>query len=219
MGAEKSPTWPADYARRRLWARSSDRGSIPRASTHPPRRKQAAWLYESKAERLSVIAPLIPCFPAILSCRICQLDDLWKKRFRLSSGLPIARCVEAITLRRNQGGYMPLELVRQDITKDEGGRHSQCGKHAARHGWAACGAIWRCGPGVWLLLVIVFLLPFIPVRRLSLLYLNLPSRYVIHTAGPIWRDGKHDEERLLRSCYRNSMELAARQGVPASPSP
>ncbi|MFR2314495.1 MAG: macro domain-containing protein [Bifidobacterium sp.] len=47
---------------------------------------------------------------------------------------------------------------------------------------------------------------------------NLPSRYVIHTAGPIWRDGKHDEERLLRSCYRNSMELAARQGVPASPS-
>ena len=41
---------------------------------------------------------------------------------------------------------------------------------------------------------------------------NLPSRYVIHTAGPIWRDGKHDEERLLRSCYRNSMELAARQG-------
>ena len=28
---------------------------------------------------------------------------------------------------------------------------------------------------------------------------NLPSRYVIHTAGPIWRDGKHDEERLLRS--------------------
>ena len=114
MGAEKSPTWPADYARRRLWARSSDRGSIPRASTNPLRRKQAAWLYESKAERLSVIAPLIPCFPAILSCRICQLDELaGKKRFRLSSGLPIARCVEAIMLRRNQGGYMPLELVRQ----------------------------------------------------------------------------------------------------------
>ena len=33
MGAEKPPTWPADYARRRLWARSSDRGSIPRDST------------------------------------------------------------------------------------------------------------------------------------------------------------------------------------------
>ena len=146
-GQKKSPTWPADYARRRLWARSSDRGSIPRASTNPLRRKQAAWPYESKAERLSVIAPLIPCFPAILSCRICQLDELaGKKRFRLSSGLPIARCAEAITLRRNQGGYMPLELVRQDITKMKVNAIVNAAKHAARHGWGSVRRdIPRCG--------------------------------------------------------------------------
>lgn len=37
---------------------------------------------------------------------------------------------------------------------------------------------------------------------------NLPARYVIHTVGPVYRDGKHGEEALLRSCYRNSLSLA-----------
>lgn len=37
---------------------------------------------------------------------------------------------------------------------------------------------------------------------------NLPARYVIHTAGPVWRGGASGEERLLALCYRNSLELA-----------
>jgi O-acetyl-ADP-ribose deacetylase (regulator of RNase III) len=37
---------------------------------------------------------------------------------------------------------------------------------------------------------------------------DLPAKYVIHTAGPVYRDGKHGEEALLRSCYRNSLEIA-----------
>lgn len=37
---------------------------------------------------------------------------------------------------------------------------------------------------------------------------NLPARYVIHTVGPVWGGGKHDEEELLASCYRNSLNLA-----------
>src|SRR5262249_14237138 len=37
---------------------------------------------------------------------------------------------------------------------------------------------------------------------------NLPAKFVIHTVGPIWRDGNHDEDRLLASCYRKSLEVA-----------
>jgi O-acetyl-ADP-ribose deacetylase (regulator of RNase III) len=38
---------------------------------------------------------------------------------------------------------------------------------------------------------------------------QLPSRFVIHTVGPIWRGGSAGEEDLLANCYRNSLQLAA----------
>lgn len=39
---------------------------------------------------------------------------------------------------------------------------------------------------------------------------RLPARWVIHTVGPVWRGGGHNEEELLSRCYRNSLALAAR---------
>ena len=41
---------------------------------------------------------------------------------------------------------------------------------------------------------------------------DLNARYVIHTAGPIWRDGKSSEEALLASCFKNSLRLAKEKG-------
>lgn len=37
---------------------------------------------------------------------------------------------------------------------------------------------------------------------------RLKARYVIHTVGPIYRDGRHNEPDLLRSAYLSSMKLA-----------
>ncbi len=42
---------------------------------------------------------------------------------------------------------------------------------------------------------------------------QLPARYVIHTVGPVWRGGKEREPDLLKSCYRNSLNLALEKGL------
>jgi len=42
---------------------------------------------------------------------------------------------------------------------------------------------------------------------------NLSAKYVIHTVGPVWNGGKHNEDELLASCYWNSLKLAADNGI------
>jgi O-acetyl-ADP-ribose deacetylase (regulator of RNase III) len=42
---------------------------------------------------------------------------------------------------------------------------------------------------------------------------DLSVEYVIHTVGPVYRDGKHAEPGLLENAYRNSLELAASRGL------
>jgi O-acetyl-ADP-ribose deacetylase (regulator of RNase III) len=37
---------------------------------------------------------------------------------------------------------------------------------------------------------------------------RLPAKYVIHTVGPVWRGGSHNESDLLAACYQNSVQLA-----------
>ena len=42
---------------------------------------------------------------------------------------------------------------------------------------------------------------------------RLPAKFIVHTVGPVWRDGKHGEPELLASCYRNSLRVAANHGA------
>jgi len=42
---------------------------------------------------------------------------------------------------------------------------------------------------------------------------QLPARWVIHTVGPVWHGGKHNEPTLLANCYRHSLELALSHDV------
>ena len=46
--------------------------------------------------------------------------------------------------------------------------------------------------------------------RLTRGYL-LPAGFVIHTVGPVWYGGEHSEAKLLASCYRESLSIAAMQ--------
>lgn len=41
---------------------------------------------------------------------------------------------------------------------------------------------------------------------------KLPAKFVIHTVGPVYRDGLHGEPEKLAACYRNSLDLAAENG-------
>jgi len=42
---------------------------------------------------------------------------------------------------------------------------------------------------------------------------RLPARYVVHTVGPVWHGGQQQEAKLLASCYRRSLEIAAAAGA------
>jgi len=39
---------------------------------------------------------------------------------------------------------------------------------------------------------------------------NLPAKFVIHTVGPVWNGGTHNEPTLLKNCYENSLALAVK---------
>ena len=42
---------------------------------------------------------------------------------------------------------------------------------------------------------------------------NLPARFIIHTVGPFWTGGRHNEHDVLSNCYLNSLNLAAQHQI------
>jgi O-acetyl-ADP-ribose deacetylase (regulator of RNase III) len=111
-----------------------------------------------------------------------------------------------------QVGQSVLELVEGDITQQDTDAIVNAANTTLRGGGGVDGAIHRAGgPKILEECIEIGGCPTGEARMTT--GGNLKARYVIHTVGPVYRDGLHREPQLLASCYRESLKLASAKGL------
>jgi len=106
---------------------------------------------------------------------------------------------------------MPFTIVRNDITKLRVDAIVNAANTSLQMGGGVCGAIFNAAGAEKLQDACDKLAPIKTGEAVITPGFGLPAKYVIHTAGPVYRGGKQGEEALLRSCYVNSLELSVKQ--------
>ncbi len=100
---------------------------------------------------------------------------------------------------------MPFTIVRKVITKMKTDAIVNAANTGLAMGGGVCGAIFRAAGEVELQAACDRLAPIRTGDAVITPGFGLPARHVIHTAGPVYRDGKSGEAEQLRLCYINSL--------------
>lgn len=106
------------------------------------------------------------------------------------------------------GDKMPFTIVRQDITKIKVDAIVNAANTDLAMGGGVCGAIFQAAGANTLQAACDKLAPIKTGEAVITPGFNLPAKYIIHAAGPVYHGGSRGEADLLRSCYINSLEIA-----------
>lgn len=103
---------------------------------------------------------------------------------------------------------MPFFLIKGDITTLSTDAIVNAANTELKMGGGVCGSIFKAAGREQMENACSALGPIKTGAAVITPAFNLKARYVIHTAGPVYRDGKSGEEAELQSCYTNSLALA-----------
>ena len=103
---------------------------------------------------------------------------------------------------------MPLKILSADITTLNVDAIVNAANVQLAAGGGVCGAIFRAAGHRQLQAACDKLAPIQTGEAVITPGFRLPAKFVIHTAGPVWRGGRFNEENLLHACYTNSLKRA-----------
>jgi len=103
---------------------------------------------------------------------------------------------------------MPLEIIRNDITKMKVDAIVNASNIKLKKGGGVCGAIFAAAGENELQQECDKIGECNVGEAVITSGYKLPAKHVIHTVGPIWQGGNNNEEQLLQDCYTNSLHLA-----------
>lgn len=107
-----------------------------------------------------------------------------------------------------EGEAVPLQIIRNDITKMDVDVIVNAANSALKMGGGVCGAIFRAAGEKELQAECDSIGGCETGNAVITKGYKLPAKHIIHTVGPVWNGGKNNEEKLLRSCYIKSLNLA-----------
>jgi O-acetyl-ADP-ribose deacetylase len=103
---------------------------------------------------------------------------------------------------------LPFKIVRNDITKMQVDAIVNAANTSLKMGAGVCGAIFSAAGKDELQKECDVIGGCDVGQAVITKGYKLPAKHVIHTVGPIWKDGKSNEQQLLANCYTNSLNLA-----------